>query len=542
MVKSNLTKINSVDVSSKIISVEIRDEYQEKISSAVIRFRFDVNSLITISKFQQVIIWENFSGTLETDANRKFIGNIAKIERTTGEIKITCFGNLWKAIQSEVNQTFDKNIDSEAGEGSAIFINIATLAGLTTDSSSVQPTGTNTTSIVLDKFVCKNAEIYERMQTLADIYDYQFYYRPSVDKVFFEPRGFSLNSNIITVGGENNNVQGFPKWTEDSSKIFNRVEIKGRFLEPKITESFNGTGNQTTFTLDFEPEIVTVTVGGTEQVGGVLGSTTAFDYSVDKSNKQVVFESGSIPGSGTNNVVIFYSYRVEKSVFRNNESSISELDRTISNRFTFSDIESVDDAERRAEKLLQVYSEEFVTTKIKVNPSAVASFGLEAGQSIRVIDSRQEKDLNMVIKSMISRFPENDVELLLGDKEVKIASMDFDNSKRLKRIEEELAKGSTFVTESKDLPHTITSSRRDIRVNQQDYDQGAGYSIWGLGDDDGFFDWGSGKWGTHDDAFEAEEEHTINQTNDVYDEDFDDTDYKDPSTTATWTGDGQLVL
>ena len=419
---------------------------------------------------------------------------------------------------------------------------MATLAGLTADSSSVQSTGTGSTSIVLDKFVCNNAEIYERIQALAEIYDYQFYYRPSVDKVFFEPRGFELNSNVITVGGSSNNVQGFPKWTEDSSKIFNRVEIKGRFLEPKTTESFNGDGSQTTFTVNFEPEIVTVTVDGTEKIGGVSGSTVTFDYSVDKSNKQIVFESGSIPGVGTNNVVILYSYRVEKSVFRNNESSIAELGRIISNRFTFSDIESVDDAERRADKLLEVYSDEFVTTKIKVNPSAVETFGLEAGQSIRVVDSRQDKDLNMVIRTMISRFPENYVELLLGDKEVKIASIDFDNSKRFKRIEEELSKGSTFITESKDLVHTLNVSRRDIRVSSGDYDVIKNALLLGLGPDQGHPGLGTGiLLGTGETPFESEVEHTINQTNDIYDEDFNDTDYLDSvNTTATWSGNGSI--
>lgn len=541
MVKKNLIKIGGVDVSSKRISVEIRDEYQEKISSAIIRLRFDVNQLTTLSKFQEGIIWENFSGTLEADANRRFIGNIARIERDTGEIKITSFGELWKAIQSEVNQTFDKNIDSEAGEGSEIFKTLAELAGLTADDSSVVATGTANTDIVLDKFVCKNAEIYERMQTLADIYNYQFYHRPSVDKVFFEPKGYTLNSNVIRIGGTSNNVQGFPKWVEDSSKIFNRVEIKGRFLEPKKTESFNGDGSETTFTLSFEPEIVTVTVDGTEQTGGVSGSTSTFDYTVDRSNKQIVFESGSIPGGGTNNVVILYSYRQEKSVFRNNESSISELGRTISNRFTFSDIDSVDDAERRGDKLLEVYSDEFITTKPVMKPSIVESFGLEAGQSIRVVDERQDKDIVMVVKTMISRYPENDVKLSLGDKEVRIASIDFDNSKRLKRIEEELAKGSTFITESKDLKHVLNSARRDIRVNQQDYDISAGYSIWGLGTADGFYDWGSGKWGTHSDAFEAEEEHTINQTNNIYNEDFDDDNYEGAGT-ASWSNTGSVTF
>ncbi len=147
----------------------------------------------------------------------------------------------------------------------------------------------------------------------------------------------------------------------------------------------------------------------------------------------------------------------------------------------------------------------------------------------------------MVIKTAIHRFPESDIQLSLGDKEVRIASIDFDNSKRLKRIEEEQAKGSTFVTESKDLPHIINSSRRDIRVNQQDYTVGIGYSIWGLGTADGFFDWGSGKWGTHSDAFDAEVEHTINQTNNVYDENFNDDDYLDSgNTTATWSGNGSV--
>ncbi len=474
MAKQNLVKVAGIDVSSKRMSVNIRDEYQEKISSAVIVFRFDVNTLINLSKLQSVVIWENVSGTLETDANRRFIGEIRKIEKDVGTIKVTCFGELSKAITSEVNQTFDRNIDSEAGEGSEIFITLAGIAGLTADSTSVQPTGTSNNDIVLDKFVCKNAEPYERMQALADIYDFQFYFRPSVAKAFFEPRGFTLNSNVITIGGSSNNVQGIPKLVEDSTKIFNRVEIKGAFDEIKKTELFDGTGAQTEFTLSFEPEIVTVTVDGTEQTGGVSGSTSSFDYTVDKSNKKIVFASGSIPGAGSNNVVILYSYRQERSVFRNNESSIAELGRTISARFTFKDIESVDDAEKRADKLLEVYSDEFVTTKLKVTPTTSENFGLEAGQKIRVVYDRYDFDRVMVIKTMITRFPENDVELFLGDKEVKIASIDFDNSKRLKRIEEELSKGSTFITESKDIPHTLNSNRRDLRVNQQDYDQGAG--------------------------------------------------------------------
>ena len=43
MAKNNLTKINGIDVSSKRIISEIREEYKEKISTAVIIIRFGVN-------------------------------------------------------------------------------------------------------------------------------------------------------------------------------------------------------------------------------------------------------------------------------------------------------------------------------------------------------------------------------------------------------------------------------------------------------------------------------------------------------------------
>ena len=542
MAKQNLVRVAGTDVSSKRISTRIEDEYQDKIGKAIIRFRFDVNQLQALSKFQQVIIWEATSGTLEQDSNRKFKGNIAKIERSTGEIVVTAYDELWKAVQTIVNQTYDVNIDTEAGEGSEIFIDLASQAGLTADSTTVVATGTTTTDIVLDKFVCKNAEVYERMQTLTDIYDYQFYYMADVDKVFFEPRGFSSNTNFLFSGGDNNNIQEFAIWKEDSTKIFNRVEIVGAFDEVNTTEEFNGTGAQTTFTLSFEPEIVQVVVDGVEQVGGVLGSSTPLDYTIDKSNMQIVFDSGSIPASGTNNVDVFYSYRQPRDIIRFNESSISELGRTISNRFTFKDIQSVDDAMSRGDKLLDIYSNEFVSTRVKITPQTAEDFGILAGQTIRIIDDRQQIDRNVVIKKTITLFPDNFVELELGDKEVRIASIDFDNSKRLKRLEEEESKTGTIITANKGLKHTDVVKRRDLRVNEQDYDSGSGVSIWGAGSAEGFFDWGSGLWGTDDDAFLAEVEHTNNQADDVYDEDFNDTDYRDATTTATWTGTGSVTF
>lgn len=545
MASNQLIKVNGLDVSSKRMSSKIEHLYQDKIDMAVITFRFDVNDLIVFEKFQDVTIWEASSGTLEQDSNRKFNGNIAKIERDVGRVIITAYSFLWKAIQSEINQTYDKNIDASAGEGSEIFIDIAGQCGITADNTTVEATGTSPGNIILDKFVCNRVEGFDRMQTLADIYNYQFYERYDDLKLYFQPVGFESNLNVIFIGGENNNVQGFPKWTDDNTKFFNKVEILGFFQEVRKTETFDGNASETEFVLTNEPETVEVRVGGDLQIGGISGVTETFDYEVDISNKKIIFQVASTPGSGTDNISVDYSYKEPRSVIRENESSISEIaEKTggtgiIKNRFTFSDIQSLDDAERRGDNLLSVYSKEFKFTKVFVKPSFAESANLLVGQSIRVIDTRQNFDFTMVIKKIISRFPENDVELELGDREIRTSAFEFDTELRLKRLEEELSKSGDIVRVVKDPKHTLIVDRRDLDITTSEYDGGSGVSIFGLGSADGFFDWGSGKWGTHDDAFLDEVTGSISQGRNIYDEDFNDIDYKDAvNTTATnWGSD-----
>ena len=63
MAKSVLVKIANTDVNSKIINYRIHDEYLDKIDKVVILFRFDINDVLTLYKYQQVIILENFTGT-----------------------------------------------------------------------------------------------------------------------------------------------------------------------------------------------------------------------------------------------------------------------------------------------------------------------------------------------------------------------------------------------------------------------------------------------------------------------------------------------
>ncbi len=536
MTKSNAVEINSIDISAKRISTLVEETYQNNINKITIILRIDVNDLVTLNKFQTITVWEATSGTLKVNANRIFTGEISKIERTPGVITVTGFSDLWQAVQTEVNQVFDKNIGSEAGEGSEIFITLATLADLTADSTSVVATGTGATDIVLDQFVCTKTDVFERMQVLAEIYNYQFYEDVPNQKIRFEPVGFVTNSNTIFIGGANNNVQSFTKWKDDNTSFFNKVEIIGAFQEVRTTEKFDGDGSTTQFTLKFEPEIVEIFVDGVLQIGGVTGSTETFNYTVDKKNKQINFESDSIPASGTDNIVVDYSYRAPRPVVRTNDSSVAEIGRTIKKRFTFSDIETVDDAERRGENLLAIFSEAFRSTKVTITPAVAETLGISIGEAIRVIDDRQGFDLLMIIKKMRTRFPENDIEIELGDREFRVASYEYDTTLRIKRLEEEAAKAGTFITEIIDPKHNLQVRMRDVQQSQRTIISGVLYwdsTIQG--------EWDAENWGlSAEDSFVND---YVRQHLTIYNEKFNDTRYKDTgNTTATWTGTGSVTF
>lgn len=534
--KQQLIKINSVDVSSKRISTEIQDEFQDVVSSATIEFAFSVNDLVTLSRLQNVEIWENYSGTLETEANRKFKGIISKIEREVGKIKVTAYSQIWKAIQISLTKTYDINIDPQAGVISEIFKDLCDEADLSYDSTTIQDS--TDTEIYLDKFVCNGNDIFERMQTLAEILGWQFYYRSDTDKVYFEPIGYSTNNNIVYIGGVNNNVQGWPKWKEDATLLCNVVVVKGIFQEQEITETFNGTGSQDTFTILREPEIVYVTVGGIEQIGGVAGSTSNYDYTVDKKGRKIIFLSDSIPGGGSDNVSIKYSYRAPRNIIKRSEPLITEVGYEITRDFTFQDLQSIDDAENRADTLLAVYGREFLNTELKMKPSIVQTSNFKAGERVRIIDTRQGYDRFFTIRTMISRYPESDITIKVGDKENRVAALENDMLQRLKRLEEENSRSGTFLTYSLDLNkggHKVGVFRKWFRLEKRNYPSDSfilGHKRQGRL---GLYKLG----GTMTDWVDF----MVFWRNNEYSENFTTTDFKDTAnSTCTWTTTGSSTF
>ena len=85
----------------------------------------------------------------------------------------------------------------------------------------------------------------------------------------------------------------------------------------------------------------------------------------------------------------------------------------------------------------------------------------------------------------------------------------------------------------------INLKDRGLRVQKQAYDTTSGISLWGFGSADGYYDWGSGKWGTREDAFLDKEIIRAIHPNKTYIDKFQDNFWLDTSSTnASLTDDG----
>ena len=217
--------------------------------------------------------------------------------------------------------------------------------GLNADATTIQSSGT---TYVLDKFICNHADIFERCKALAVALDWQFYYRPDTDKVYFEPKGYTTNPNTLTVGS---NVIKVPKWTYDNTEMANDLTVVGAYQLVETTESgqIGVTAGYTTASvqLDHLPESVKVYADAgdpptTLLTGGVIGSTASYDYSVDKNKMQLLPYTAFV----TNDYVeVRYSFKRPTPIHCFSQISIDtygQFKKTI----TFEDIRTVADAER----------------------------------------------------------------------------------------------------------------------------------------------------------------------------------------------------
>lgn len=452
-VKLTRIEIGGANVTSEIRTWELEDTYANNTDQITLTGTMALTGLTTLETGKTLVVYEGYTTPTDT---KVFSGYITSIEKDGKLIRLVGLDKMWLAIKQEVTKIY------ESQKVSDIFKDLCTLSGLTADGTSVQDSGA---SSVLYRFVCNHTDPFERMMELANVLNWQFYYNPATDKVYFEPKGFILNPNTITVAGTGNDVVEVPKWTEDLSNLVNAVIMIGAVQLVRKTELFSGNGSNKDFTITKTPENVWVRISGVEKLGGMPGSTGTYDYYVVRENKRISFVVA--PVTGTNNVEIIFDWAVPTPVYKDVEASKTKYGLSQKTIY-LGDTTTVADAEVRAGQMLSNYAYPFNTTCLVMKPSSFRTLGIAIGNKIRVTDTKNSINTLFVVKKIKKFFPEKPPEIEITDKELRYSSLDVDVQQRLKRLEEKEIQNQDILLVVKSLPHQATFKRKSITVQTQD--------------------------------------------------------------------------
>ena len=459
-------KINSVDVTAKLRKWKTKKTYGYEIMSCEIEVVKGVDSLVTLDVAQTITIKR---GTSSATDQFIFEGEVIAIEETGYSYKIKGNDKLYDAIKKEITYSYDKNVDASAGQISAIFLDLVnTHTDLTADGTSVQATGTLDTEKLV-KFVCRHEDVFAKMKELAELVQFQFYYNPSTQLVYFEPKGFTTASATLTVG---TNVSNLPKWKKDNSMLCNRVIILGATQDIETTTSGKldttsgwTSGDGGIGTLSFKPTSVKVYADASDppttlRVGGVPGATSAYDYSVDFENKKLQWETDNgYAWAADQYVQVDYTHAIPVPISAYDPTSITaygEFKRTFSPKL----IQTVEDAELEADKILAKYAQPFNFTTLLVE----GVYDLDVGQTASVIDTNNSVNSTFVINTIEKSYPHKSDKVTVGDRELRTADFESNVVVKLQELEQLLSGESDFLVSLVDLTHNVEFAKCSITI------------------------------------------------------------------------------
>lgn len=461
--------IDGTDVTSKVFKWKFTDTYGSDIPDCTLIVSTSLLTTFTPENGHEVIIKR---GPTTGQEDNVFKGRIDTINYQKPFIEIKAKDMLIALVKTDVNVSFDKNIDSEAGVASAIANTlITTYGGLSTNAgATVVSTGA---VVLLDKFLCRKTDIFERVKWIADTFDYQIYYNYDDDYVYFEPTGYNTNVNVLTVG---TNVSNLPKWDFDNSQLVNQIRVDGAEQmvetdeEQAIAAAGVGNYNQTDFLLTKNPFSVKVFVDAaspptTLKIGGTPESTAdaEFDYSVDVENKLIVWNTSNYTPTIGHNCLVRYAYPSPVPVLRKRQTSIDAYGLSSTTK-SFNDIKTVEDATNRGTLYLDTYAEPFIRVKLEV-PSITNDY--RAGEKVTIVDNINVQNRELVINKIVKEFPHKFDVLHCGNKEYQLAEYNKMTMDRIKRLEEAQNKNDDILIQIIDLDRTFKPRRRYMQLQKQ---------------------------------------------------------------------------
>jgi len=479
----------------------------------------------------------NASGTNTSVASGKLVDSTASF--TTDGINVG--DNVWNetlntwAKVSSVDSNTQISLSNDIFTATGQVYLIKPSSSLYADNVSVQDSGN---TMILQKFICANKDPFDRLQTLMNALNWQFYYLSSDNRVYFEPKGFKGNSTVLTVGV---NVLKIPHWQYDITEMANNVLVKGasQLVETSVTGQIGVTPGFTNYSIQLSNTPVSIKCfqGSSNpptnlKVGGIVQSTQTFDYSVDTTRNQV------LPAPGTTFATndywqVNYSYYTPIPVNVYNQDSMNTYG-VFAKTISFNDIVSVADAITRGNQYLSEYSTPFIYTTLQIKD--VINTGIWVGQNITVVDNISKPSVNdvLTINTIRLRYPTDYDELDVGDKYWRLSVFSADVLANFQSINNKELSETSIVNDLINVDNTISNplkiTNRYFKIQTQTF---TGNNVFVLGNTGfgvlGQNALGGAGWGSIVDYF-------VSQGGNVYIETFYDSDFKDAvNTTASWS-------
>ena len=438
--------IDSVDVTSYCLNYEIVDTISG-FTTINIAFSQHVQTYLDFNTQSEIIVTRGLVTSTDYTIFRGVISEIIRV--SAGMVEIKGYDKLWLLERKSMTKTYDINIDIQAGVISAIAEDIIeSYGGMTAD---VVSSGAVFT---LDKYYCLNNTLMELLDELADLVDYAVYYDPETDTVNFKPKGYDTYPDAITVGTDIINI---PNWNTNYAKLANIVTITGDYQELETTEDTVATALQTVFTLSKVPTSVKVYDNGTLKIGGVIGQTVTYDYSVDKENRTITFLTGITVG---HTIQVAYSYLEPIIVTQKNPFSRVKYGDYTYNKY-MDTIKSTADAEIKVQEIINKFGEPFYETNLMV----VRKMNIRAGMYIDVVDGVNTENRTVLVRRIKYKYPEVVDEVTVDDEPLfdeYISEKMF--AKRIGRLERRNLQEGTIINQLFGLARTAHFRRKTIKA------------------------------------------------------------------------------
>jgi len=458
----------------------------------------NLNFVKTIKDTYNLIEWlpiRVYEGWTTSTDRTIFKGLITRLVDEYLYIKVDCADEIYKLLKAKRVSVYDKDTDPQAGVISAIAEDLMdeVLPTIVEDSG---------TSLLLNQFITSNkTNILERVSTLAKALDWIILYDPEVESAYFVSRGYWSNSRVLTFPTD---LTERPKWDEDATRLYNDLTFIGGTASGVRTKLFSGTGSETTFEVDLTPsdsvlvEVYESSVW-TEKVQGTPGVSLTYDYYIDKVNKLIIFTSGSIPASGTDNVRVTISAQIPPIIHLMDEVSIetynigTDTDGNlvgIKETIVEDDVTSNDDAETRAQNLLSTYSTPFLTTTVTLKASIDKIGYYKLGEKVLVTDSNYGLTEQEFIITIIERsWPGGGAKITLGDEAYRLGQLENDIQSRLDALESRLSGDYEVLADFRNATRSMTLLAKSFEVSTNSV--AGDYGIW---DHPIYGIWDTSKW------------------------------------------------